>query len=349
MSEAALLDRTDRALGALFGGAMGDALGMPTQSLTPEEITRAYGRVEDFVEPASDHPLSHGLVAGSVTDDTEQTLLLARHIVASPDLFDESGWARLLADWEVDVRARNLQDLLGPSTKRALEALAKGEPPDSVGRFGDTNGAAMRIAPVGIATPVEPLSGLVDQVEITCRITHNTAAAISAASAVAAAISTGLDGGNTDDAVALALAAAAAGANRGHDRASANVADRMAHALNLASNRSDDDFRRTIADQVGTSVISHESIPASFAVFKFADGDAWKAGVLSANLGGDTDTIGAIAAGMTGACSGVSSMPGDKVTKLKSVNDLALDALVARLLDIRQMRDRRAVLAEQTG
>ena len=29
-------------------------------------------------------------------------------------------------------------------------------PPEEAGRFGATNGAAMRITPVGIAVPVEP-------------------------------------------------------------------------------------------------------------------------------------------------------------------------------------------------
>jgi len=33
---------TDRALGALVGGALGDALGMPTQTLSPEAITATY-------------------------------------------------------------------------------------------------------------------------------------------------------------------------------------------------------------------------------------------------------------------------------------------------------------------
>ena len=59
-----------------------------------------------------------------------------------------------------------------------------------------------------------------------------------------------------------------------------------------------------IADLVGTGVASQESVPAAFAVLEVAEGDPWQAAVISANLGGDTDTIGAIAAGMAGACAG---------------------------------------------
>ena len=46
---------------------------------------------------------------------------------------------------------RGSLDLLGPSTKRAVAAVLAGAPPDEAGATGDTNGAAMRIAPVGIA------------------------------------------------------------------------------------------------------------------------------------------------------------------------------------------------------
>ena len=60
-----------------------------------------------------------------------------------------------------------------------------------------------------------------------------------------------------------------------------------------------------IADLVGTGVASQQSVPAAFAVLEVAEGDPWQAAVISANLGGDTDTIGAIAAGMAGACAGM--------------------------------------------
>ncbi|RUZ31468.1 ADP-ribosylglycohydrolase family protein, partial [Mesorhizobium sp. M7A.F.Ca.US.003.02.1.1] len=68
----------DRAMGALVGGALGDALGMPTQLLSPVRIAELYGHVEDFIEPFPDHPVSKGLAAGTITDDTEQALLLGR-------------------------------------------------------------------------------------------------------------------------------------------------------------------------------------------------------------------------------------------------------------------------------
>src|SRR5579875_613750 len=76
----------DRAEGALYGLAIGDALGMPTQSLPREQIVARYGElIPGFLPGPPGHPLAAGLAAGATTDDTEQALLLA-------GLVTESGW-----------------------------------------------------------------------------------------------------------------------------------------------------------------------------------------------------------------------------------------------------------------
>ncbi len=131
----------DRALGALAGVALGDAMGMPTQTLTREQIKAIYGTVTDLVDASPDHPVSAGLKAGTITDDTEQSLLLAHHLIDRHGAFDEETWARTLLEWERDTHARGVNDLLGPSTKRAIEALLRGVPAAETGRFGTTNGA----------------------------------------------------------------------------------------------------------------------------------------------------------------------------------------------------------------
>ncbi len=69
--------------------AIGDALGMPSQTLTRADIVRHYGRITDFVAPMNDHPVSHGLAAAQVTDDTEQTLLLAARLIKGQGVLDE--------------------------------------------------------------------------------------------------------------------------------------------------------------------------------------------------------------------------------------------------------------------
>lgn len=327
---------SDRALGALLGLAIGDAMGMPSQTLPRERILAVYGKIADFVAPAPDHPVSAGLSAGAITDDTEQCLLLARHIIERRGGFDESVWANELLAWERETHARGVNDLLGPSTKRAIEALQSGTLAEDAGRYGTTNGAAMRIAPVGIATPVQPLEAFLDRVAATCRLTHNTPEAIGAAAAVAAVVSLGVDGANLAEALPMAIEAARGGERRGGAGRAFSLAARIERALALAdAHGANPDY---VADEVGVSVAAVESVPMAFAVARLADGDAWRAAVLAANIGDDTDTIGAIAAGMCGACRGASALPADKARKVVEINRLDLRPLADRLLDLRHAR-----------
>ena len=183
-----------RAHGTLMGAAIGDALGMPSQTLPVDQIKARYGQITDFVAPYDNHPVSHGLHAGQVTDDTEQTLLLARRLILGQGQIDDAELAKDLLSWEAQVKDRGLRDLLGPSSKAALDAMLSGTPITETGRNGTTNGAAMRITPIGIAFRVEPISDFVDEVQSACRLTHNTREAIAAAAAVAAVVSAGLEG-----------------------------------------------------------------------------------------------------------------------------------------------------------
>ena len=70
--------------------------------------------------------------------------------------------------------ARGSFDLLGPSTKLALEKVRAGEDPRTTGSTGTTNGAAMRVAPVGIAYPFGNPTALGDAVHESCMVTHDT-------------------------------------------------------------------------------------------------------------------------------------------------------------------------------
>ncbi|HVT68068.1 MAG TPA: ADP-ribosylglycohydrolase family protein, partial [Trebonia sp.] len=140
----------DRARGALYGLAIGDALGMPTQLMSRERITERWGPLLSGFEPAPPgHPIAAGMPAGAVTDDTEQAVLLGRLLARGP--VDPRELAAALVAWEQEMEERGSLDLLGPSTRRALSAVAAGTPPEEAGATGDTNGAAMRIAPVGVA------------------------------------------------------------------------------------------------------------------------------------------------------------------------------------------------------
>jgi ADP-ribosylglycohydrolase len=336
-----------RARGALYGLAIGDALGMPTQMLSRAEIVRRWGPLLPGFEPAPPgHPIAGGMPAGTVTDDTEQAVLLARLLVKGRGTIDSRVLAAALTEWERAMAERGSLDLLGPSTRRAVAAILAGVPPEEAGAAGATNGAAMRIAPVGIAVDVTSLSTLVDHVVAASSVTHNTGVALAGAAAVAAAVSAGVSGATIAEATALGISAARLASGRGHWVAGADVAARIEWATGLVTGRAQADWEYggesdgeaeaagLIYTLVGTSLATQESVPAAFAVLAAVPADPWRACRMAASLGGDSDTIAAMTGAIAGACHGAGSFPPEAIAAIDA-QGLGLAALAGELLALR--------------
>ena len=332
-----------RARGALYGLAIGDALGMPTQMLSRAEIVRRWGPLLPGFEPAPPgHPIAGGMPAGAVTDDTEQAVLLARLLVKGRGTIDSRVLAAALTEWERAMAERGSLDLLGPSTKRAVAAILAGVPPEEAGATGTTNGAAMRIAPVGIAvsvalhdsTPNLRLSTLVDRTVMASCVTHNTGVALAGAAAVAAAVSAGVSGATIAEATALGIQAASSAARRGHWVAGADVAARIEWATSLVASHGQAEAAELIYTLVGTSLATQESVPAAFAVLAAVPADPWRACRMAASLGGDSDTIAAMTGAIAGACHGAGSFPPEAIAAIDA-QGLGLAALAGDLLALR--------------
>ena len=332
-----------RARGAMYGLAVGDALGMPTQMLSRAEIVRRWGPLLPGFEPAPPgHPIAGGMLAGAVTDDTEQAVLLARLLVKGRGTIDSRVLAAALTEWERAMAERGSLDLLGPSTKRAVAAILAGVPPQEAGAAGTTNGAAMRIAPVGIAVPVAlhnptpdvMLSTLVDRAVMASSVTHNTGIALAGAAAVAAAVSAGVSGATVAEATALGIQAARLAAGRGHWVAGADVAARIEWATSLVAGQEQEVAANLIYRIVGTSLATQESVPAAFAVLAAVPADPWRACRTAASLGGDSDTIAAMTGAIAGACHGAGSFPPEAIAAIDA-QGLGLAALASELLVLR--------------
>jgi len=326
----------DRALGALRGLAIGDALGMPTQLLSRAAIVARYGPVLAGFEPAPPgHPIAAGMTAGQVTDDTDQAVILAQVLIAGRGVVDPDELAARLLAWETGMRARGSLDLLGPSTRRALADLLAGGDIETSGRYGDTNGAAMRIAPVGIATAPDSET-LVAAVEAASKLTHNTSVALAGASAVAAAVSAGVAGLGLGALIRAAISAAQAGAQRGRWVAGADIATRIPWAIAEVSGLDDAAACDLVYRLVGTSLATQESVPAAFALWSLHPQDPWLTCRLAASVGGDCDTIAAMAGAMAGAFAGSAAFPETIVVQLERANPgLDLPGLAVGLLGLR--------------
>jgi ADP-ribosylglycohydrolase len=199
----------------------------------------------------------------------------------------------------------------------------------------------MRVAPLGIATPVQPLAALCAAVAELDRLTHDTTVANAGAAAVAAVVSAGVGGASWAEASALGVVAAAAGARHGSYVPGADVGRRIGWALDLVRDADDDTLLDLVDGLVGTGVATQEAVPAAFAVASQAPDDPWRAGLLAARLGGDSDTVAAMAGAMVGACTGLTALPEDAVALVREVNDLAFEHLAEDLLALRATGGRR--------
>ncbi|HEY1617335.1 MAG TPA: ADP-ribosylglycohydrolase family protein, partial [Streptosporangiaceae bacterium] len=86
---------------------------------------------------------------------------------------------------------------------------------------------------------------------------------------------------------------------------------------------------------VGTSLATQESVPAAFAVLSAVPDDPWQACLLAASLGGDTDTIAAMAGAIGGACYGLAAFPPHAV-RVIDAQGLGLTELADSLLALRR-------------
>ncbi|MFJ3956762.1 ADP-ribosylglycohydrolase family protein [Arthrobacter sp. NPDC090010] len=325
-----------RADNSLIGLAVGDALGMPTQSMSRAEIARRYGPIDRLRDAIPDQPIAPGMPAGAVTDDTEQALLVAKLLIDGGGRIDALALARALQAWEDDMRARGSLDLLGPSTKAALDALAAGVSPDESGRHGTTNGAAMRIAPIGIAIPASEGELLLEAVVSASRPTHNTAIALAAASVVAGVVSAGIDGASVPEALEYGLRLGDAATGLGHWAAGASVPAKARWALKTAKEFDDAAVGDFVMDVVGTSVSSQESVVAAIVLLRHYEGRPFEALCSASSLGGDTDTVAAIAGAMLGATSDEPPAPSPVIAQVLDVSGLTVGPIAQALLKLRR-------------
>src|SRR5262249_1843718 len=277
--------------------------------------------------------------AGAVTDGREQALLLARLVVAGGGEIDAGDLARGLLGWEESMRARGSLDLLGPSTRQALAALAAGAGVAEAGRSGGTNGAAMRVAPVGIATASRHHGLLEDRVGAASPLAHHTGLAPARAAPPPLAARAGLGGARWPGAPGGAGAAAASAAGRGHGAAGADVAARITWATGLVAGLGQDQLIDTVYRLVGTSLATQESVPAAFAIAAACPGDPRLARRLAASLGGDWGTSAAVAGAACRGRGGAGGLPDAARQTVARVNRLDLGPLADDLLAIRTGAD----------
>lgn len=152
---------------ALFGIAVGDALGVPVEFNSRETI--AQNPVTDMIGYGT-----YNLPKGTWSDDSSLTFCLAEALTKDFDL-QAIGGNFVKWFYENYWTARGEVFDIGIATKEAIERLSKGERPDLAGNFEESsngNGSLMRILPLLFYVKNKPINERYQITKQVSSITH---------------------------------------------------------------------------------------------------------------------------------------------------------------------------------
>ena len=326
----------DRAMGCLAGGAVGDALGGPTEGWTPDQIAERYdGPVMGIVGPYFDNwrearplaPFHNG--DGRITDDTLMVLALVRvygkvrdhldayavaeHLV--PELSDHISWIP-----ELELEAPALQRLFLAETWLVLRLHHAHIDPREAGVGNIVNcGAAMYMAPVGVLNAGNPDAAYAEAIELAGA--HQSSYGREAAGVFAAAVAEAMSPGATVDSVVATCLRLAKDGTAAAIEAVCSAAAGAGHwseawpALRSAVRPFDTVGEDFAAPGLGAHRPSRlhaiEELPIALGMLVLANGDYPEAVLGAVNYGRDSDSIANMAGAISGALGGVKAVPAD--------------------------------------
>lgn len=328
--------------GGIANALIGDSMGSATEGMTPAEIRVRYnGRVVTFHAPPAG-TFAAGRAPGQLTDDSSQMLEMLQAVVEGNGVLTVQAVVEHLLKWaqNEELFAR----FAGPSTRKAINLLREKADPYETGYpvtplDTPSNGAAMKVAPAGLAHPGD-LDGAIRDATTMCIPTHHTDVAFSGAAAVAAGIAAALMPGST---LLSVVDAAQYGAMKGYEIgkemarvvSSPSMVERIKLAIQIAVSEPDfDKASKRLGEVVGCGLPIIETVPAAIGIFIAARGDPNQAVLGAVNLGGDADTVATIAGAISGAYAGIDAVDLNLVERIESINKIKVRSYAQKLMDL---------------
>lgn len=318
----------------LIGIAYGDALGMPTEFLTREQIAKLYPKGVNTFYPSNKYDfIGRQFTAGRVTDDTINSMLLLDNLIKNKKAVKTSDYINSLINWKNTMPDANL--VMGPSSLKALSAIEKGADLLETGKYAMTNGSMMKIAPIGIFYDYHDLDKLIEAVYKVCYPTHGTNVAITGSAIVAALVSYGIYNDSVssiDDYWNLAGEVIAKSKDYGNKVPCPSLRKRIDHMKKYLVSHNQKEILDYLYDFIGCGVNVIETVPTILTIITLANLDPYRAAKIAANLGGDTDTNASICAAI---CGGVKPIfKTEDIEFLKKVNHYDFEGLAKEVAEI---------------
>ena len=274
-----------------MGTAVGDALGLPYEGLSPRRAEKLLGAPDRF---------RFLFGRGMVSDDTEHACMTTQALMAAGD--DVQRFVHDLA-WRLRFWLLGLPAGVGLATLKATVRLWLGFPPQRSGVFSAGNGPAMRSVVLG--TAIDDVELLRRLVTASTRLTHSDPKADYGAFAVALAARMASSGQQPD-----AARFAAELHSYLPDTTSAELlalVDRM--VVSVTSGESTENFVLSMGWRKGVSGYIYQTVPAVLHAWLSHPLDFRAALTSVIRCGGDADTTGAILGGIVGSAVGKGGIP----------------------------------------
>lgn len=322
--------------GAIYGMALGDAMGMPPELWSRKKVKEFFGEIKEFLDGPKENDVACNYTKGQFTDDTAQALVIIDSLIDTDFVPSQQDIATKLLDW-ADRENAFENNILGPTSKAALNGFREGKDTKSITDAAQSNGSAMRIAPIGCLFSSEKKKELVDYVYEISRTTHSSDIAIAGAAMIAMAVSSAMENDDFDKVMEDVYEIENYSLSLGCDSINPSIGARTKVGVQLAKTfeGNDEVFLENLYNIIGAGVIISESVPAALSIAYYAK-DANKCSILCANLGGDTDTIGAMATAICGAFTGIDKIKEEYIKDLDKNNDIDLNKYVDVLLERRE-------------
>ncbi|PMC59129.1 hypothetical protein CJ205_00025 [Dolosicoccus paucivorans] len=310
-------------LGVLYGMAIGDAFGMPPELWSRPKLIKEYGWIDGFLDGHPDNEVSYQYKKGQFTDDTAQALIILDSLIKTDFVPNSKSIATHLLKWAKKEQAFE-KNILGPTSKKTLEAFEKNEDGSVYAAMALSNGAAMRIAPIGTLFSPSQVKKLCDYVYDVSYITHSSDVTVAGAAMIAMGVSSVLQNADRHQMIKEVLSVNDYAMSLGSPTASPCLVTRIKYGIYLANKyaNNEEQFLQELYNMFAATVNTVDSVPCAIAIAYYSF-DVKKAAILSANLGGDTDTVGAMACAICGA-RGIELIPKDSIQMIDQANNVDL-------------------------
>ena len=276
----------DKAKGLIFGLAIGDALGYPTEFMTLARIKTDFG--PDGIRDFSKSPAIY-------SDDTQMSIAIAEALIKAGDQDLETIMEATKEEFVKWRRSPENNRAPGNTCLAGVTAMERGVHWSESGVANSKGcGSAMRVAPIGYLYQHDP-----DKLKQVARAsgicTHGHRTAVAASIGAANLVKLALDGINLERMIPETLSFTA-GISREFDTSLSKISE----CLDM-SNEED------AMKYLGEGWIGEEAVALALYCFLKYPGDYTKTVLRGANTNGDSDSVACIAGGISGAYLGINT------------------------------------------